>query len=130
MIGAGAIGTYLIWSFDGTTDVTFTVVTEGKRRVRLERDGLLINGVRHTLWVREPSRAGYQDLIFISDKHGGLDEAIAMLPPLMGPDTLVLGLLNGLDSEDRVARAVVVEYVVHSTIRIASQWTGTDRGPV
>lgn len=46
-----------------------------------------------------------------------------MLPPLMGPDTLVLSLLNGVDSEDRAAQAVGPEHVVHSVIRIASQRT-------
>lgn len=49
-----------------------------------------------------------------------------MLPPLMDPDTLALSLLNGVDSEDRVARAVGLEHVVHSVIRIASQRTGAE----
>lgn len=124
LIGAGAIGAYLIWGFDGTADVTFTVVAEGARKERLERDGIIINGARHSLRVREPDRADPQDLIFISTKYGGLDEAIAMLPPLMGPDTLVLSLLNGVDSEERIARAVGPEHVVYSVIRIASQRTG------
>ena len=86
LIGAGAIGAYLIWSFDGVPDAAFTVVAEGARRARLERDGLVINGARYPLQVREPRQAGHQDLIFIATKYGALDEAITMLPPLMGPD--------------------------------------------
>lgn len=123
LIGAGAIGAYLIWSFDGTAGVTFTVVAEGARRDRLERDGIAINGERHALRVRGAEQAGPQDLVFIATKYGALDEAIAMLPPLMGPDTLVISLLNGVDSEDRVARAVGPEHVVYSVIRIASHRT-------
>jgi len=123
LIGAGAIGGYLIWSFDGASDVIFSVVAEGARRERLERDGIIINGERCPIQVQDPDQAGPQDLIFIATKHGALDEAIAMLPPLMGPDTLVLSLLNGVDSEDRVARAVGAEHVVHSVIRIAAQRT-------
>ena len=123
LIGAGAIGGYLIWSFHSVDDVTFTVIAEGDRRERLERDGITINGERYPLRVREPDRAGPQDLVFLATKYGALDEAAAMLPPLMGPDTLVLSLLNGVDSEDRVARAVGPEHVVHSVIRIASQRT-------
>ena len=123
LIGAGAIGAYLIWSFDGVSDVAFTVVAEGTRKERLERDGIVINGARYPLLVQEPSQAGPQDLIFLSTKYGALDEAIAMLPPLTGPNTLILSLLNGVDSEERVARAVGAEHVIHSVIRIASQRT-------
>ena len=123
LIGAGAIGAYLIWSFEGMADVTFTVIAEGERKERLERGGITINGERYPLLVREPSQAGPQDLILLATKYGALDEAIAMLPPLLGPDTLILSLLNGVDSENRVAQAVGAEHVVHSVIRIASQRT-------
>lgn len=126
LIGAGAIGAYLIWSFESVADITFTVVAEGTRRERLERDGIIINGIHHPFRVREPGQAGPQDLVFLATKYGGLAEAIAMLPPLLGPDTLVLSLLNGVDSEERVARAVGPEHVVHSVIRIASQRAGTE----
>lgn len=123
LIGAGAIGAYLIWSFDGVAGITFTVAAEGARRERLKHNGIVINGKRHSLQVQEAAQAGPQDLVFIATKYGALDEAIAMLPPLMGPDTLVLSLLNGVDSEDRVAQAVGPEHIVHSVIRIASRRT-------
>lgn len=126
LIGAGAVGAYLIWSFERTAGITLTVVAEETRAERLKRDGIIINGTHYPLCVQEPSQAGPQDLVFISTKYSALDEALAMLPPLMGPNTLVLSLLNGVDSEDRVARAVGPEHVVHSVIRIASQRTGAE----
>lgn len=126
LIGAGAVGAYLIWSFERTANITLTVVAEGARAERLKRDGIIINGIHYPLRVQEPSQAGPQDLIFISTKYSALDKAIAMLPPLMGPNTLVLSLLNGVDSEDRVAQAMGSEHVVHSVIRIASQRTGAE----
>ena len=98
LIGVGAVGAYLIWSFERTADITLTVVAEGARAERLKRDGIIINGIHYPLYVQEPSQAGPQDLIFISTKYSALDEAVAMLPPLIGPDTLVLSLLNGVDS--------------------------------
>ena len=123
LIGAGAIGAYLIWSFDRVPNIVFTVMAEGTRKMRLEQDGIVINGKHHSLRVQEPKHAGHQDLIFVATKYGALDEAISMLPPLVGPDTLILSLLNGVDSEDRIAQAVGSEHVVHSVIRIASQRT-------
>lgn len=123
LIGAGAIGAYLIWSFDGVDGVTFTVIAEGARKKRLEHDGIIINEKHYPLQVREPANAGHQDMVFIATKHSALDEAIAMLPPLIGSDTLVLSLLNGVDSEERIAKAVGPEHVIHSLIRIASHRT-------
>ena len=123
LIGAGAVGSYLIWGLAGSADITLTVVAEGARRERLEREGTVINGEHYPLRVREPAQAGPQDVVFIATKYGGLDEAIAMLPALVGPETLVLSLLNGVDSEDRAAQAVGAEHVVHSLIRIASRRT-------
>ena len=126
LIGAGAVGAYLIWSFERTANITLTVVAEGARAERLKRGGIIINGIHYPLRVQEPSQAGPQDLIFISTKYSALDKAIAMLPPLMSPDTLVLSLLNGVDSEEQAAQAVGSEHVVHSVMRIASQRTGAE----
>lgn len=54
LIGAGAIGAYLIWSFERTADITFTVVAEGARAERLKRDGITINSIHYPLCVQEP----------------------------------------------------------------------------
>lgn len=123
LIGAGAIGAYLIWSFNGVPNITFTAAAEGARKARLEHDGIVINGEHYPLLVQEPSQAGHQDLIFIATKYGALEDAISMLPPLVGPNTLILSLLNGVDSEARIAQAAGPEHIVHSVIRIASRRT-------
>lgn len=57
LIGAGAVGAYLIWSFNGVSDITFTVVADGARKKRLERDGIVINGEHDPLRVREPDQS-------------------------------------------------------------------------
>jgi len=123
LIGAGAVGAYLIWSFAQTAEIDFTVVAQGARQERLEQNGIVINGERYPLRVRESVQAGPQDLIFLATKYGALEEAIALLSPLVGPDTLILSLLNGVDSEERVAQAVGAEHIVYSVIRIASRRT-------
>lgn len=55
LIGAGAIGAYLIWSFERTAGITLTVVAEGTRAERLKRDGIIINGAHYPLRVQEPA---------------------------------------------------------------------------
>lgn len=123
LIGAGAVGSYVIWGLDGVKDVTLSVIAQGARRERLAREGVAINEKRYPVRALEPAEAGPQDLVFVATKYGGLEDAVAMLPPLVGPDTMVLSLLNGVDSEDRIARAIGEEHVVPALIRIASRRT-------
>lgn len=123
LIGAGAIGSYFIWGFDGIESVDFSVIAEGDRGRRLERSGARINGEVYPLRVKTPTQAGPQDLVLIATKYSALEEAARMLPALTGPDTLVLSLLNGVDSEEQLARAVGWEHIIPAMIRIASRRT-------
>ena len=124
LIGAGAVGAYFIWGFAGLEDVELTVIADGDRKERLARGGLTINGKNYPLLVKASAEAGEQDLVLIAVKHGALEDALELLPALVGPDTLVLSLLNGVDSEEKVAAAVGEDHVVPALIRIASRRTG------
>lgn len=124
LIGAGAIGGYFIWGFDNVTDVEFTVVAEGERLERLKTNGVLINDEVYRPVFAEPKEAGIQDVIIIATKYAGLDSAIDMLSPMMGDDTIVLSVLNGVDSEEKVAAVAGKSHVAHSLMRIASRRTG------
>lgn len=44
LIGAGAIGSYLIWGLSRLADLSFTVIADGQRGERLREKGLVING--------------------------------------------------------------------------------------
>jgi 2-dehydropantoate 2-reductase len=58
--------------------------------------------------VRFPLQAsddGPADLVLVCVKRAQLDAAIALLGPSVGPGTIVLSLLNGIDSEEVVAAA-------------------------
>ena len=45
------------------------------------------------------------DLALVAVKRGALEEAIELLTPQVGPDTVILSLLNGIDSEEVLAAA-------------------------
>ncbi|WP_186201172.1 ketopantoate reductase family protein [Burkholderia gladioli] len=104
VVGAGATGGY----FGGRLaaagrDVSF-LVREGRARA-LARDGLVIRsphagdltlpGVK-TVQAGDADRAGGFDLVFLSCKSYGLDDAIASFAPFVGPRTLILPVLNGM----------------------------------
>ena len=128
LIGAGAIGAYFIWGFDGVCDIDFTVVADKERLDRLKTNGVRINGSVYRPNFATPCECGVQDLILITTKYSGLDSAIEMLPAMVGENTLVMSLLNGVDSEEKVIAKIGGEHVVHSLMRIASQ--RTDEGIV
>jgi len=104
VLGAGAMGgMYAAHFANAGFDVRF--VASGARAARLQRDGLVVNG--------EPLRAGVidtsdtagwvADLVIFAVKDRHLDAAIDEAAAVVGPDTIVLSVLNGLDSEEQIA---------------------------
>jgi len=101
VVGAGAIGGY----FGGRLlaagrDVTFLV--RPARAAELARDGLVVKSTFGDLAVPKPPAilaekiAGPFDLVLLSCKAYDLDSAIASFAPAVGPETVVLPVLNGM----------------------------------
>jgi 2-dehydropantoate 2-reductase len=104
VVGAGATGGY----FGGRLaqagrDVTF-LVREGRARTLRER-GLRIVGLGEQT-VLEPELVtadaieGPYDLVLLTVKESGLTGAVADLAPAVGPDTLIVPVLNGMRQID------------------------------
>ncbi|WP_078382267.1 ketopantoate reductase family protein [Sutcliffiella halmapala] len=100
IVGAGAVGGY----FGGRLlekggNVTFLV--REKRKKQLERTGLVLKSIHGDVSMR-PSliQAGEQiehyDVVLVSMKAYQLDGAIEDFRPYVGPNTLILPLLNGI----------------------------------
>jgi 2-dehydropantoate 2-reductase len=124
VLGAGAVGGY----FGGRlaqsgADVTFLV--RPARAQKLAQAGLAIKSplgdanfaVRTVL--QEAVRPDY-DLVILSCKAYDLEDAIAALGGAMGPDTLVLPLLNGMAQLARLEQAYGKARVLGGTCYIAS----------
>ena len=125
LLGAGAVGAYFIKGYEDTkpTDKEFTVIADGERLDRLNRDGIRINGKVYHPGIKKPEDAGVQDLVVVAVKGNTLAGSLDMLRPLVGKDTAVISMLNGADSEELIAEAVGIEHVLHSIIMIASRRT-------
>ncbi len=111
MFGAGGVGGY----FGGRLaragcDVAF--VARGAHLEALRRDGLRIvspKGDAHVTTVRvsaDPAELGPADVVLFTVKLYDAEAAAAQLAPLVGPDTMVVTLQNGVDAVDIVARHV------------------------
>lgn len=109
VLGAGAVGGYFGGRLaEADRDVTFLV--RPARAALLAEKGLVVASLLGDFTVK-PQLAttetlnGPYDLILLTAKHYDLDQAIAAIRPAIGPQTVVLPLLNGLVHLDRLAEA-------------------------
>jgi 2-dehydropantoate 2-reductase len=116
VVGSGAVGGY----FGGRLaaageEVTF--LARGAQLEALRTRGLTIdspNGALSLSSVRATSRPGDigpVDVVIFTVKLYDVDEAAATLPPLIGRDTVVVTLQNGVEAPDMVARHVGAAHV-------------------
>jgi 2-dehydropantoate 2-reductase len=59
---------------------------------------------------RDPAAIGHADVVFFAVKLYDTESALAMLPPLVGPGTLVVGFQNGVETVGTLTRAVGADH--------------------
>ena len=124
LIGAGAVGCYFVAGLKEKSGENLWVIAEGERKERLEREGLWINGQQFFPCVKAPEEAVGADLILVSVKYGGLEKILPWIETMTDSHTVVMSLLNGVDSEEIIGKRIGMEHMVYSLMKIASQRTG------
>jgi 2-dehydropantoate 2-reductase len=114
--GAGGVGGY----FGGRlaqagTEVHF--IARGAHLRALREHGLRVRSVKGDFAVQvhatdEPAEIGPCDVVLFTVKSFDTDAAAAGLGPLLGDDTAVLSLQNGVDNEEKLAKAVGEQHVM------------------
>ena len=121
LIGLGAMGAFFapkLNAFLGKAN--FKVMADGARKQRLESQGIIINGTTHHFTVVSPEEQGDPaDLIIIAVKDTGLHQAISDIKNQVGEHTQILSVLNGVDSEERVAAVYGWDRVLYSYMRVS-----------
>lgn len=103
--GVGAVGAAALERLYAMDPACVAVVADGARRDRLAREGLTVNGHRVTPRLVSPAEATPADLLLVGVKHGDLAAAVEDARGAVGPDTIVISLLNGISSEATLAAA-------------------------
>lgn len=113
LIGLGALG---VMYAERLTDAgaNLIVIADEARAARYARDGVYSNGRRLALSYRTPEEAEPVDLLIIATKYGGLAEAMETAAPFVGPDTLMLSVINGISSEERMAERFGPQNVLYA----------------
>ncbi len=119
VLGAGAVGSYIIWGLSGRKDIRLGVIAEGERAERL-RAGCRINDVTYHPEVWTPEEAYDTDLLIVSLKYAALPGAMESIRRITGEHTTVMSLMNGVDSEEQIAAGVGASHVLPALIKVAS----------
>ena len=122
VVGAGAVGGY----YGGTLakhGEQVTLICRGAHRDAIVRDGLHVCSHWGNFTVQVPATAdphevGPVDLIIYAVKTYHNPEALRLLKPLLGADTAILSIQNGVESPARIAAVYGWEPVLAGTTYI------------
>ena len=132
VVGAGATGGYLGGRLmQAGHDVTFLV--RPRRAQRLRERGLRLVGLgENTVLTPKLIVTGEVtttfDLVVLSVKATGLPQALDDLAPAVGPDTLILPLLNGLGHLDALVKRFGERAVLGGAVKVVT--TVDDEGDI
>jgi 2-dehydropantoate 2-reductase len=125
IVGSGAVGGYFGAKLARNGhEVAF--VARGAHLEAIRRDGLRVQSAKlgdfvvHAPAHDDPGAIGPVDVAIFAVKAYDNPTALALLPPLMGPDSVVLTLQNGVDSVDDVAATVGERRVLGGTTYVAT----------
>lgn len=125
IVGSGGVGGYFGGRLAATgVDVTF--IARGAHLSAMREHGLRIESPGGNLHVArvsvtdDPASVGPVDIVFFTVKLYDTDSALRMLPPLIGPDTVVIPFQNGVDSVDVLTRALGKAHVAGGTTYVTA----------
>ncbi|MEZ5288322.1 MAG: 2-dehydropantoate 2-reductase [Vicinamibacterales bacterium] len=127
VFGTGAVGGY----FGGRLlaageDVSF--IARGTHLAALQSGGLRVTSPKGNFAVPvtatdDPSTIGPVDVVLLTVKLYDLDAAAVRLAPLIGPDTVVVTLQNGVEAAGMVSRYVGAEHVAPGSAYVVASIT-------
>lgn len=120
LIGLGAMGVFFAPRMEKYLGkYNFTVIADGERKARLENQGVTINGKNYRFSITEPRDGKPMDLIIMAVKDMGLARAIEDIEKFVGDTTQILCVMNGVESEQKVAKVYGLEHVLYSFMRMS-----------
>jgi 2-dehydropantoate 2-reductase len=115
ILGAGAMGGAYATRFLQASGFSTSVLARGDRYERLQREGWVVNGTPFSIPVVDPDRVTEPaDLIIVALKHHHLPGAVHDLENLVGHDTTILSVMNGLDSEETLGSIYGMDKVLYA----------------
>ena len=126
ILGAGAVGSYVIEGISECKEIRLGVIAEGERNTRLKNAGCTINGVTYHPEVWTSQETDNIDLLIVSLKYGALPTALDTIKQATSQNTIVMSLMNGVDSEEIISTKIDKSHIIYSLIKVASHREGKE----
>jgi 2-dehydropantoate 2-reductase len=115
IIGAGAMGSAYAAIFSDAKDFAVSFVARDDRYQRLKQNKLTVNGKQYVVPVVHPDeRTVPPHLIIVALKHHHLRAALQDIKPLVGDNTIILSVMNGLESEKMIGSVCGMDKMVYA----------------
>jgi 2-dehydropantoate 2-reductase len=117
IIGVGAMGSVYAGLLAAAGHEVWASDTWGEHIEAIRKNGLRVEGASGDRTVRmhaitQPAEAGICELVIIATKAMHVAQAAESVKPLLGPESVVLSIQNGLGGPDTAARVLGRERVV------------------
>lgn len=115
IIGAGAMGAAYACMFHGMDPKCVSLIAGGERSKRIKEKGLVVNGRPYAFSVFTPEdRVPPPDLIMVAVKNHHLPQAIDDMRNLVGDNTVLLSVMNGIESEEQLGAVFGMNKVLYA----------------
>jgi 2-dehydropantoate 2-reductase len=134
VFGTGGVGGYFGGRLaESGEDVTF--VARGEHLAEMRRDGLHVASVEGDFVIPasairatdDPAEVGPVDVVILGVKTWQVAEAATAIRPMIGPETMVLPLENGVEASEVLISALGAEHVLGGLCAIVSMVEGPGR---
>lgn len=129
--GIGAVGGYfgglLAKHFEGNENVSINFIARGEHLKEIQNHGLkILKGeneiiARPALATDKPSEIGISDFVIVATKSYDLESMIEQMRPCIDQHTIILPLLNGVDSRERIKKLLPNNIVLDGCVYIVSR---------
>ena len=125
VVGAGGVGGYMAGML-GRACTHMSVAARGERQAALREHGIVLHSDHNGEIVSRPERIvtiaelGEQDYIFVCVKNYSLESVCKDLQPAVGRDTVIVPVMNGADTGERIRQFIGKGIVVDSLIYIVT----------
>lgn len=115
LIGLGAIGATYASKIHDMNPKQLSIIVDKTRFKKYNEKGLNVNGKPYDFnYVLPEEQVEYADLILVSVKYHDLFNAIESMKNHVGPDTVIIPLLNGISSEEIIGEAYGMEKILYA----------------
>ena len=125
VMGTGGVGGYY-GGLLAQKGHAVTFIARGPHLKAIQANGLQVKSIHADFLVKpaaatdDPATIGQVDLVLFCTKTYHTDEAAQSIKALIGPDTTVLSLQNGIDAPERIGGVVGLQHVLGGATWISS----------